>query len=145
MTTPQLKFRFLKNETIDLGQPTHIPVSFREQQTALTQVVKVADSPPRLVNVAVLPVYDFGPNSHIHTLELRDETPRFTRRAEGASDEMHTKLRERAIEKAIENKEHNDALRAKVEHYVKCGTLEIVEDTFAPQYEDAPKETTHHE
>jgi hypothetical protein len=133
---PKVTFEMLKNETVDLGVPIAIPTTFREQETAHTQIIKVGNAPPRMVNLAVLPSFDFGPGSFVHSIALLNEEPRYQKRTVGVSDEMHQKLRDKAVEVAIENRTTNDLLRAKLRHYESQGTLRVLSDSFASEFED---------
>jgi hypothetical protein len=145
MNTYEITFEMHKNETVDGDLQVVIPTTFKPTRTEHTQEVRSGNQ-VRLVNLAIMPCFNFGPGSHVHRVALLDENPRFAKRVEGMSDEMNQALRDKAVLNAIKNKETNDLLRAKLRHYEAQGTLRVLSDSFAHEYEDAndastPKDT----
>jgi len=126
--TPFLEFKFKKNCMIDLGDSKHysIPCDMRPQPNPQSKRKDGSDKE------IILPFFNFD---FLHKVELKDELPHIPKQLPGMSKEHHQKLCDQAYERAARAKNFNDAVRERVDAYVRRGVLEIVNDPFEGEEE----------
>jgi len=119
--TPYLKFKYLKNQRINLGDEHtyQIPSEMREQLTPAGAY-------------AVMPFFFMDT---VFNVKLQDEQARLPVKGEYMSESMYQKLCDEAYTVALQAKKFNDGVRKMVAHYVKDKTIEVIEDPFTSETE----------
>lgn len=125
-----LEFKYLKNHVIDIGDGKLYPIRFemREINTPFTREVSYGGGKPRVENRAIMPVFFMD---DVHRVELEDETVMAPEAVEGMSARLIQELEDEAFKASMVARAKNKIIRAKVAHYVKDGTIELVSDPFA--------------
>jgi hypothetical protein len=125
--TPYLKFRYLKNRQIHLGDGRLYPISYT--------------TGPKIVNGLPDPLCQSGVSSFdtdrpleqriVHEVPLLDEMPDLPVNEEGMPERLYDELCNAAWKVAADNRRTNETIRKSVKAYVESGTIELVEDPFA--------------
>lgn len=110
-----IEVKFLKNRQIDLMNGSNIQPPFKNELTLING------------SETYIPNFDL---TKVHKIELLDENPREIEREQGMSDRLYTELVDESFREAMENRKKNKAIRARLEDFVKSGTLQIVNDPF---------------
>jgi len=144
-----IKFKYLRNVTVDLGtgQFFSIPHAHRIIQTSCidTDRERVAQTGSRY-RTAALSTFDMG---KVFEIELLDETPQIPKKTALMSEKYWERLRDEALDRAMENKRKNDITRQRLAGYSKPSsselpngttvtippTIQILGDPFEREYE----------
>jgi hypothetical protein len=112
-------FRFLKNHAIDLRD-----LQIHSPEVRLVEMAMNG----RLVNrTALVCIFDIGPESKLHAVELLEEKPRLPRDFDKLPPAMQRGIEDQAVKIALDNREKNRDIREAMQHYHDTGVIQIVE------------------
>lgn len=120
MTT--LKFRYLKNVTIDLGDG---------QRYAIPYKMEPNEKSGYDTNV---PVFNLD---KVHTVRLRSEEFEAPEGLDGMPERLRQQREDEAWELVAEARKHNNEIRKRAKIYAEGGVIEIIKDEPEPK-EEAP-------
>lgn len=130
METPVIKFKYLKNRQIHLGDGVMYLIPYRMG--------------PKLINGVPDPACETGvPHFNmdfVHEVTIYEEVPQLPEREDYMDDEMYREVCKDGFEEARENRKKNATVRKALKHYAADGTIEIVDDPFAGQKRVSAKE-----
>ena len=116
MSAFHIEFKYLKNRQIDVGNGFQYVIPMKQKKLHI------------LGHETTTPVFNL---EAVHKVELLDETPQIPVRDHRMSERLFTELCDEAYKDAMGNRRKNDAIRARLQAFVKSGTLEILHDPFA--------------
>lgn len=123
----KLGFRFLRNQRIDLNDgvdyAASIPVKIVEKV-----VPGIISAQGR---VALVSVFDIGPESKIHYVDLLEENPTLPNDFASLSEGMKRAVEDKCNAQALDNREKNRAVREALDYYASTGVVQIVEEVAA--------------
>lgn len=112
---PDVKVRLLRNVTLAIGDVVFtLPVKMKS--------VPVPGAPWQQVTMPVMDV------AHVFSIPVVDATPRVPKRRPEWTDSFHEKVVDAALSAAIQARAAQEDLRQRILHFVRNGTLEVVED-----------------
>jgi hypothetical protein len=123
-----LEFKYLKNRIMDLGNGEQYPIPYKMEPSSI------------LGHKTAIAAYNLD---KIHRVRLLSEKPQMPEREQGMSDRLYSELCDEAFRNAMENRQKNQALRKRIEAFVKSGTIEVTNDPFVVKtHTEGEKPTT---